>query len=308
MNTSRFAVVACCLFVLSISTVYAAGGGGGGGGGGSFTTGGPQYDPTEDYGDGISLVQEGNYKKAVKKFRAVLKAVPRHAQANFYMGVAKYGLEDYKGAVRYYKRAVKYDKEMYRAYEQLGRSYLARGKNEDAQAQLDVLEQALQTCGEDCSKYRLKTAYNALKQAMDKTAGVENGQQGSILFEPVSDQRASYMSAVEYINAGRFEHAIDELDKLSAVVGPHPDVLNYLGFAHRKLGRFSEALEYYRQALAVAPMHRGANEYLGELYVEIGEPDKAKARLGVLARACPFGCAEYEDLKRRIEEKILAVR
>ena len=87
-----------------------------------------------------------------------------------------------------------------------------------------------------------------------------------------------------------------------------PDVLNYLGYAHRRLGRFDESLAYYQQALALDPMHRGANEYLGELYVELGEIDRAEERLAVLDRACPFGCAEYEDLKRRIESRVVAAR
>ncbi|MEE8166960.1 MAG: tetratricopeptide repeat protein, partial [Myxococcota bacterium] len=95
---------------------------------------------------------------------------------------------------------------------------------------------------------------------------------------------------------------------LAAKIGPVPDVLNYLGYAHRRLGRFDESLAYYQQALALDPMHRGANEYLGELFVELGEMDRAEERLAVLDRACPFGCAEYEDLKRRIESRVVAAR
>ncbi len=55
-------------------------------------------------------------------------------------------------------------------------------------------------------------------------------------------------------------------------------------------------------------MHRGAKEYMGELFVELGEIDRAEERLAVLDRACPFGCAEYEDLKRRIESRVVAAR
>ena len=93
---------------------------------------------------------------------------------------------------------------------------------------------------------------------------------------------------------------------MSATIGPVPDVLNYLGYAHRRLGRFEESLSYYEQALALDPMHRGANEYLGELFVELGRIEQAEGRLAVLDRACPFGCAEYEDLKRRIESRVVA--
>jgi tetratricopeptide (TPR) repeat protein len=56
-----------------------------------------------------------------------------------------------------------------------------------------------------------------------------------------------------------------------------------MGYSLRKTGQTQLALEYYNRALALMPKHLGANEYLGELYVELGQMDKAKERLAVLA-------------------------
>ncbi len=47
--------------------------------------------------------------------------------------------------------------------------------------------------------------------------------------------------------------------------------------------------------------HRGANEYLGELYLQTGDLAKAKERLEKLDDICFFGCGEYNDLKAAIE-------
>ena len=44
------------------------------------------------------------------------------------------------------------------------------------------------------------------------------------------------------------------------------------------------ALNYYNQALAMEPRHRGGNEYLGELYLEMKQPEKANERLAVSAK------------------------
>jgi hypothetical protein len=44
-------------------------------------------------------------------------------------------------------------------------------------------------------------------------------------------------------------------------------------------------------------MHLGANEYLGELYLETGQPELAEERLAVLKEACPDGCEELEELE-----------
>jgi Tfp pilus assembly protein PilF len=91
--------------------------------------------------------------------------------------------------------------------------------------------------------------------------------------------------------------AIESLEAAHRAFGPHPDVLTYLGFANRKLKRFDVAEDYYRAALAVAPEHRGATEYFGELKVERGDMVGARDMLARLDRICKFGCAEAEELR-----------
>jgi tetratricopeptide (TPR) repeat protein len=83
--------------------------------------------------------------------------------------------------------------------------------------------------------------------------------------------------------------------------GPHPDVLTYQGFANRKLSNYDVAISYYSAALKLDPEHRGANEYLGEYYVETGQLAKANAQLVKLDRICKFGCEEAEELRRWID-------
>ncbi len=67
------------------------------------------------------------------------------------------------------------------------------------------------------------------------------------------------------------------------------------------LGDVEMALAHYRRALEMEPGHRGANEYLGELYLELDRLDAARERLEVLDDACFFGCEEYSELKAKIE-------
>jgi Flp pilus assembly protein TadD len=81
------------------------------------------------------------------------------------------------------------------------------------------------------------------------------------------------------------------------------DVYNLLGFTLRKTGDFKTSLTYYTKALELQPDHKAAREYLGELYVETGNMEKAKEQLNVLTRLCPGGCEEREDLERAINSK-----
>ena len=90
---------------------------------------------------------------------------------------------------------------------------------------------------------------------------------------------------------------------LNAVVSrdsQNADAFNYLGYALSHLEKYDESKAAYDKALALKPEHRGANEYLGELYLKLGNLPAAEERLKVLDSACFFGCQEYDDLKEAI--------
>lgn len=114
------------------------------------------------------------------------------------------------------------------------------------------------------------------------------------------ETRSAYERAVKLIEAADYEDALEILEKLNREESGNADVLNMLGYAHRKLGRVEAAFGHYREALAIEPRHLGANEYLGELYLETGELEKAEERLAELAIACPSGCEERDELSEAI--------
>ncbi len=109
-----------------------------------------------------------------------------------------------------------------------------------------------------------------------------------------------YAKAAELIEAEKFAEALPLLRKAETAEPDNADVHNYLGYAHRKLKQYDAALKHYKIALRLAPKHRGANEYLGELYLVLGDLAKAEERLAVLDKACLFGCEEYTELKDEI--------
>ncbi len=80
----------------------------------------------------------------------------------------------------------------------------------------------------------------------------------------------------------------------------HADVYNLMGFALRKSGDQKQAFTFYRKALDFDPQHKGALEYLGELYVETGQIDKARENVARLKTLCPKGCEELADLEKAI--------
>jgi len=103
------------------------------------------------------------------------------------------------------------------------------------------------------------------------------------------------------IKAKNYSAAITELKAVEAK-SQHPDVYSLMGYALRKSGDQAQAMVYYNKALAMDPNHRGALEYQGELYIELGQLDKAQQNLNKLDRVCSFGCEEEADLKAAIAE------
>jgi predicted Zn-dependent protease len=115
---------------------------------------------------------------------------------------------------------------------------------------------------------------------------------------PSADQpSATYNDAQALVDVENYQGAIDILLPLSESEPTNPDVFNLLGYSNRKLKNYDTALEYYLTALKLDPMHLGANEYLGELYLETDKPDLAQERLDVLKKACPSGCEQLDDLE-----------
>lgn len=324
---------AAAIAVGAVTPALANGGGGGGGSSGAPMPSGPRVNPQESFKEGVAALEAGDYRKAEKKFGEVLSAAPKHPEANYYMGLAKIGLGKVKQSAKYFEKAIDAKPQFTEAREQLALVSVELGDLEEANEQLAALKEQQAACGTDCSaafSERLATAIAKVEAALATPAAADapvdtsddasdeedapDGEDvgaadaprhrfGALFFEPEESGFSRYQGAVRLINEARYGEAIETLYQAQAIIGPHPDILNYLGYSHRKLGLFDKAKDYYAQALDLDPGHLGANEYLGELYLEIGEIDKAKRQLARLDALCPFGCADREDLARLIAIK-----
>jgi tetratricopeptide (TPR) repeat protein len=111
---------------------------------------------------------------------------------------------------------------------------------------------------------------------------------------------SGYTEAEKAVKAKQYEQAIKMLEQVVAKEPRNVDAINYLAYSHRELGRYDRSLGYYQQALSMNPNHRGANEYLGQLYLRMGKMKEAQAQLAKLQKLCGRGCEEYESLRTAI--------
>lgn len=131
--------------------------------------------------------------------------------------------------------------------------------------------------------------------------GGEGGGGGSSSSSSESTSGPSMADARALVRAQKWKSAISVLKSIVANDSTNADAYNLLGFSLRKSGDMKNAEGFYLKALKLNPSHKGAHEYLGELYVETGHIDKAKAHLATLAELCGnTTCEEYEDLEKAI--------
>ncbi len=110
-----------------------------------------------------------------------------------------------------------------------------------------------------------------------------------------------YRDAVRFIKAEAYDKAIPLLKTLDTRFPKEPEVLNWLGYTHRKLKDYPNAKLFYDAALAADPTYRPALEYQGMWYVETGDIQAAKANLAKLMTICA-SCEETQDLAEALKK------
>ncbi len=296
--------VAMVALLTSAGALASSGGGGGGGFNQMPSNSAPQYDVVKEYRDGVEALSANRYRDAERSLDHVLSMSPKDVNVLYMMGLAKAGENDAKGASRFFERALKVDPQHIGSHRQLALAQIKLGQTDKARAELDGLKARAATCGDTCpDAAELKAATAAVESALSPAADAGKGsdlRRVSLMFATPEHGDQAYQDAVRLINQRRYTEALAALHSAETAFGPHPDILTYIGYVNRKLGRLDTAEGYYRQVLALDPNHVGATEYYGELKVERGDLNGARRMLARLDTLCTYGCVEQDDLGRWI--------
>jgi Flp pilus assembly protein TadD len=113
---------------------------------------------------------------------------------------------------------------------------------------------------------------------------------------------SEYRGAMKLIKKDQCAEAIPLLEKALEKAPKDADIYNELGFCYRKLGKYTESFDNYRKALEIDPNHKGAREYVGELFLLMNKLDAAEDQLRQLTLLCPKGCVERDTLAKAIDD------
>jgi len=104
------------------------------------------------------------------------------------------------------------------------------------------------------------------------------------------------------IESEKYSDALELLEGLEIVSPENAEIHNLIGYAYHQNGNFRKSLSAYQRALLLDPKHKGALEYQGELFLTLGQIEKAVENLDKLKNICPSGCPELADLENEIED------
>jgi tetratricopeptide (TPR) repeat protein len=110
-----------------------------------------------------------------------------------------------------------------------------------------------------------------------------------------------YRDAVTAVKTGDYRRAIGLLEELDRLHPRKPEILNWLGFSHRKLKDYPTSKRFYDLALTIHPDYRPALNYQGMWFIETGDIASARRNLARLVELCPV-CEETKDLKDELEK------
>lgn len=119
---------------------------------------------------------------------------------------------------------------------------------------------------------------------------------------PTSVANPDYAQAEKLIKEWKYADAIPLLEKVVKDDPKNADAYNQLGYASRKLNKLPDARIHYAKALELQPEHKGALAYQGEMFLMLDDVKSAETNLAKLDKLCTFGCTEYTELKKAVEE------
>jgi tetratricopeptide (TPR) repeat protein len=131
-----------------------------------------------------------------------------------------------------------------------------------------------------------------LFQSSSFAAGVES--------KPSANQKIeAFAEGKKAIDEKRWATAIEQFNQVLIADSGNADAYNFLGLAYRWQNRLDEALKAYSSALAIDPSHLGANEYLGQTFLKMGDKARALSQLNKLKEVCG-SCREANELASAI--------
>ena len=190
---------------------------------------------------GIEAHKAGKVQEADQYYTAILKANPKHPDANHNMGVLAVGVGKVEQALPFFKTAL----EVNQTIAQFWLSYI------DALIKLDRIEDAKGVFAQSQSKGLQGEGFDQLEQRLGLSKSSSDKVVGkSDIQDPPQNQ---IQAIIDLYSRGQFQEVLSQASHL-LLEYPRSVVLhNIAGASHKGLGELEEAVEAYTKAISIKP-------------------------------------------------------
>ena len=209
---------------------------------------------------GIEAHKAGNAQEADRYYTAILKAQPKHPDANHNMGVLAVGVGKVNEALPFLKTALEANPNI----GQFWVSYI------DALIKLERIDDAKAVFDQAKSKGAKGEAFDQIEKRLtgvSTTNAVKNSN--------VQDPPQEKLQPQSTYTIKKLEKVFKEAQKLSKKYTKSPVLLEFNGASAAQIGKPNEAVLAFKKAISINPNNAEAYNNLGVALKEQGKLDKA---------------------------------
>ena len=206
---------------------------------------------------GIEAHKAGKVQEADRYYTAILKANPKHPDANHNMGVLAVGVGKVEDALPFFKTALEANSSM----AQFWLSYI------DALIKLDRVADAKTVFEQAKSNGAKGDAFDQIEKRIGSSTSKNSNVQ-----EPPQKQ---LQSLIDLHTQGQYHDALTQSLKLLDQFPSSIDLYNIIGAASQGLGKVEKAIEAYNKALSIEPNLADAYYNLGNAFKDQGKLEEA---------------------------------
>ena len=232
----------------------------------------------EHFQKGNDYIKNGQFDKAVAEFEAVLKADPERISALTNLGVAYYNVGRLDEAIAQYQKALEIGPDDADIHSNMAAAYVQ--KNDLVQGMAEY-QKAIKI-NPELSQAHFGLAVVYLQQGQNDQASEEllKFQKYDDGMDPIATAQAYVYLGAIYLDEGELEKALVEYQKALQADPKLPSAHFGVGLVYAQLGQTDQAIKALEQFQEYddglnPTMTAQAYVYLGAIYLDKGEPEKA---------------------------------
>ena len=209
---------------------------------------------------GIEAHKAGQVQEADRLYTAILKAQPKHADANHNMGVLAVGVGKVQEALPFFKTALEANPNTAQFWLSYIDALIKLEKLADAKA---VLDQAKESGAKGDSFDKMEKTLEGVEPS--ETTASQNQ-------DPPRDQ---LQPMINLYGQGQFQKTLDMISQLLQKFPNSVNLYNIQGAANAALGQLDAAIDSYKKALTIKPGYAEAYSNMGVALKDQGRLEEA---------------------------------